>query len=141
MRLAGGTILYRTKYQDTIAQSSTEAEFIAAADAGRHILYVRSILEQIGIPQQDATILYEDNQGALLLANAQQPTKRTRHMDIKHFILQQWVENDLIILKRIATADNYADILTKTTGRIIFTRHMNYIMGKHIPHYVPHVRT
>jgi hypothetical protein len=32
LRLAGGTILYKTKYQDTIAQSTTEAEFTAACD-------------------------------------------------------------------------------------------------------------
>ena len=70
------------------------------------------------------------------MANAQQPTKRTRHMDIKHFILQQWVEKDLILLRRISTADNYADALTKATSRIIFHRHMSYIMGKHKPQYV-----
>jgi hypothetical protein len=63
--------------------SSTEAEFTAAAEDGKYILYVRSILEQIGIPQHEATTLYEDNQGSLLMENAQQPTKRTRHMDMK----------------------------------------------------------
>ena len=83
IQLAGGTILYKTRYQDTIALSSTEAEFTAAAEAGKYILYVRSILDELGIEQHLATTLYEDNQGAPLMANAQQPTKRTRHMDIK----------------------------------------------------------
>jgi hypothetical protein len=84
LRIAGGTVLYKTKYQDTVALSSTEAEFTAAAEASKYILYVRSILDQLGIPQDAATpVLYKDNQGALLLTNAQQPTKRTRHMDIK----------------------------------------------------------
>jgi deoxyuridine 5'-triphosphate nucleotidohydrolase len=136
IRIAGGTILYKTRFQDTVALSSTEAEFTAAAEAGKYILYVRSILNEIGIPQDEATILYEDNQGALLMANAQQPTKRTRHMDIKTFILQQWVEEDLIRLKRIATSDNYSDILTKATGRTLFYRHMNFIFGKIRPTYV-----
>ena len=124
LRLAGGTIFYKTKYQDTIAMSSTEAEFTAAAEAGKYILYVRSILEQIGVSQQLATVLYEDNQGALLMANAQQPTKRTRHMDIKHFALQDWVMNDLIRLQRINTLDNYSDVMTKATARVLFYRHM-----------------
>ena len=79
--------------------------------------------------------LYEDNQGALLMANAQQPTKRTRHMDIKTFVLQHWVEQDLIRLKRINTTDNYSDVMTKATGRTLFYRHMNYILGKVIPAY------
>ena len=135
LRIAGGTIFYKTKFQDTIAMSSTEAEFTAAAEAGKYILYVRSILDQLGIPQDEATTLYEDNQGALLMANAQQPTKRTRHMDIKTFALQDWVERDLIRLKRINTSDNYADVMTKATGRTLFYRHMNYILGKIPPSY------
>ena len=135
LRLAGGTIFYKTKYQECIALSSTEAEFTAAAEAGKYILYVRSILEQIGIPQELATILHEDNRGALLMANTQKPTKRTRHMDVKHFKLQDWVEQDLIKLEAIATADNYADAMTKAVGKSLFHRHMDYVLGKHPPQY------
>ena len=60
-KLAGGAVLYRTAYQPTIAHSSTETEFAAACDAGKHILYLCSLLEEIGLRQTDATILYEDN--------------------------------------------------------------------------------
>ena len=67
--------------------SSTEAEFTAACDAAKAILYIRSILDEINISQDEATTLYIDNNGALLMANAQQPTRQTHHMDIKHFAL------------------------------------------------------
>ena len=93
------------------------------------------LLDQIGIPQEAATVLYEDNQGALLMANAQKPTKRTRHMDIKAFGIQDWVQRDLLSLQRINTADNYADAMTKALGRTLFYRHVNYIMGKIVPTY------
>ena len=136
VRMAGGTIFYKTKFQDTVSMSSTEAEFIAAAEAGKYILYLRSILQEIGLEQQHATILFEDNQGALLMANAQRPTKRTRHMEIKHFALQDWVLKDLLTLKRIDTKDNYSDVMTKATARVLFHRHINYIMGKIKPQYV-----
>ena len=36
-RLAGDVILYKTKFQDVVALSSTEAEFIAACDAGKNV--------------------------------------------------------------------------------------------------------
>lgn len=71
---AGGVVGYQCKYQDVMAHSSTEAEFTAACDAGKMILYFRSVLEDLGFEQKDATVLYEDNNGALLMANAQQPT-------------------------------------------------------------------
>ena len=136
IKLAGAAVLCKARFQDTIALSSTEAEFIAAVEAGKYILYLRSILHDIGIPQDDATVLFEDNQGSLLMASAQQPTKRTRHIDIKNFVLQDWCETDIIAMKRINTADNSSDTLTKATARTIFYRHMEYIQGKIVPEYV-----
>ena len=97
----------------TLSLSSTEAEFTAACDAGKVILYVCSILNEIGVSQNEATTLFIDSNGALLMGNAQQPTRRTRHTDIKHFSLLDWIERKLIILQRINTSDNSADALTK----------------------------
>jgi hypothetical protein len=74
---AGGAIEYKTKYQDTIVLSSTEAEFSAACDAAKMILFFRSLLDNLGIEQQHCTVLSEDNNGALMMANAQHPTRRT----------------------------------------------------------------
>jgi hypothetical protein len=137
LMFAGGAIGYRCKYQDTIAHSSTEAEFTAACDAGKLILFFRSLLYDLGIEQEHATILYEDNSGALLMANAKQPTRRTRHMDIKKFALLDWVEQDLIILHNIKTAENAADGLTKPLAKQLFYRHSDTMMGRRVPDYVP----
>ena len=71
IKLAGGTVLYKARFQETIALSTTEAEFIAAVEAEKYILYLRSILHDICMAQDEATILYEDNQGSLLMAQAQ----------------------------------------------------------------------
>ena len=121
--------MYKTKYQDTVALSSTEAEFAAACDAGRAVLYIRSILDEINIPQDAATTIYIDNNGALMMANAQQPTRRTRHMDMKKFVLQDWVERDLLLFKRISSTDNYSDSLTKPMTKDLHYRHNDYTMG------------
>ena len=133
--MAGGSIYYKSKYQPTIALSSTEAEFVAATATGKAILYVRSILEELGLPQTDATTLYIDNNGALNMANQGQPTRNTRHMELKSFAIQQWVERDLLYLKRIKSEFNYADAMTKVLGRTKFHQHFNYIMGKTRPTY------
>ena len=49
IQLAGGTIAYKTKFQPTVALSTTEAEFMAACDVGRMSLFVRSILWDLNI--------------------------------------------------------------------------------------------
>ena len=74
IKYCGGTISYKTKFQDTIALSSPEAEFTAARDAGKAILLVHSILEEIGDPQNEKTAFFIENNGILLMGNAQQPT-------------------------------------------------------------------
>jgi hypothetical protein len=118
--LAGGTIAYKCKFQPTVAGSSTEAEFMAADDMGKMILFVRRVLWDLDIPQEASTLLYEDNDGCTVMGNAQKPTPRTRHIDIKYFSLCEWVERDLILLGRIDTSINMSNHLTKSLQPLLF---------------------
>ena len=99
-------------------------------------MYLRSILEEIGLPPQHATIIYEDNAAAIEMANAQRPTRRTKHMELKHFALLQWCETDQIILTAISTSDNAADGLTKPLATVLFGRHRATLLGFRPPSYV-----
>ena len=56
-------------------------------------------------------------------------------MDIKNFVIIDWVEHDLLIMKRISTSDNYSDPMTKQVGRVLHYRHFDYILGKQVPKY------
>ena len=134
--LAGAVVSYKSKLQPTVALSSTEAEFAAASEAGKIVLYLRTILEEINVPQEHATTLYEDNDGALLMANAGQPTRRTRHIDIRYFALLDWVERDLLALEEIHSPENCSDPLTKAVGKNDFWKHYDILMGRKIPKFV-----
>ncbi len=113
IRLAGGTIAYKCKFQPTVAGSSTEAKFMAACNVGKMILFVQNILWDLNVPQEAATLLYEDNDGCTAMGNAQKLTLQTRHIDIKHFSLCKWIECDLILLDHTNTSINMADHLRK----------------------------
>ena len=113
IRLAGGTIAYKCKFHPTVAGSSTEAEFMAAYNTGKMILFVRSILWDLHIPQVAATVLFEDNDGCTAMGNAQKPSPCTRHIDIKYFSLCEWVERNLMLLEHIDTSINMSDHMTK----------------------------
>ena len=128
--LAGGAICYKTRYQEAIALSSTEAEFVTASDAGKMALYIRSLLEDLGIIQQKATLLYEDNMGAFKMATLGQPTKRTKHINIRFYALQEWIEHNLIRMEYLSTQHNIADTLTKGLGHQVFHRHNDILMDK-----------
>ena len=117
--------------------SLTKAEFMAACDLGRMCLFIRSILCDLDILQEAATVAYEDNDGCTSMGNAQKPTPRTLHIDIKYFTLCNWIERDLIILECIDTSINPSDHLTKALSRILFHRHADFLLGHVPPQYSP----
>ena len=131
------TIAYKCKFQPTVAGSSTELEFMAAYDTGKMILYVKIILWDLGIPQEAATAMHENNDACTAMGNAQKPTPWMRHMDIKYFLLCDWVEWDLMHLERVNTKINMADMFTKSLPRLMFYQHVNYLLGHVPPKYSP----
>ena len=132
----GAAIVYKTMLQRTIALSSTEAEFYALTEAGKLVLYIRFVLEDLGLIQQNPTSIYEDNKGCLQMTQALKPTKRTRHVETRYFAILEWSQTEQICIKKIDTADNASDNLTKANGRILFHRHADSILGKRKPLYV-----
>jgi hypothetical protein len=71
------------------------------------------------------------------MGNAQKPTPRTRHMDIKYFSICEWVDHDLMHLERIDTSINMADHFTKALNRALFHRHTDFLLGHVPPMYSP----
>jgi hypothetical protein len=133
--LAGGCVAYKTQLLPTVALSSTEAEYMGACNSGKMILFVWSILWDLGVPQLAASILYKDNDACIAMANAQKPTTCIRHMDIKYHVLCEWVEHDLLILSWVYTSINMSDHFIKQLGPTLFHRHVGYIMGRVPLHY------
>jgi hypothetical protein len=134
--LAGAAIYYRTRLQPTVAQSSTEAEFCNMTDAGKAALYLRSILDELGIDQIMPTQILADNRGARQLSNARQPTRRTRHVDMKYFVILEWTEEERIAYPEVSTNNNFSDSLTKPTGRVKHYEHHDIMMGRRRPAYI-----
>ena len=132
---AGAAIYYKTRLQPTVAQSSTEAEFVNMADAGKAALYMRCILDELQIFQQQPTKIFADNAGAIKLANAQKPTRRTRHVELKHMVILQWCDDELLSFLETKSESNYSDSLSKATERTKFYQHCDVIMGRRKPAY------
>ena len=140
-QLAGGAIYYRCRLQPDTAQSSTEAELYSMTNAGKAALYIRSILEELGQEQTLPTTIEADNRGATQLSNAHQPTKHTRHVAMKHFVILEWTEEDKIIYKQTPTDSMISDSLTKPNARIKHNEHFDIIMGRQKPMYVKETKS
>lgn len=130
MHMSGGPVMYKAWLHPTVSGSSPKAEFMFAYDAGCMSLYLHSILWDLGLQQDAATILYEDNDGATAMANAGKPVPCTRHIDVKFYAIQEWVECNLLVLRCIDTSINMANHLTKPLPRIFFYYHYAFYMGQ-----------
>ena len=114
---------------------------MAACDVGRMCLFIRSVLWDLKITQEAATITYEDNGGCTAMGNTQKPTNRTHHINIKYFALCKWIELNLIHLECVDTAINTADHLTKALTCTLFHQHADYLLGHVSPRYSPAYET
>ena len=63
--------------------------------------------------QHGATTVYEDNEGAVKLANNPMASNRTKHIGIKHHYIRELVDAKIIAVVSVGTADMLAVGLTK----------------------------
>ncbi|GMF35814.1 unnamed protein product [Phytophthora fragariaefolia] len=114
--VGNGPVVFKSKYQRTVALSSAEAEYMALILCVQEVLWTRSMLKDMGKEQEDATQIWEDNQGAIVLTQNAGYHARTKHVDIRHHFIRENVENGTVKVDYIDTKRQLADMLTKALG-------------------------
>ncbi|KAI2513916.1 hypothetical protein MHU86_300 [Fragilaria crotonensis] len=110
--------------------STLESEYSALSASMRTLLPLRDLLGEICKeltlpPDFKSTIrcrVFEDNNGALLLATKQRITNRTKYFLVKWHFFWHHVRNGDVEVLKIATTDQLADYLTKGLNREVFER-------------------
>lgn len=113
--LAGTAISWSSKKQRTTALSTVEAEYLSMCHAAKEVLWLRSILTELGAGDLSPSpqILQVDNQGAMALAQNQITSERNKHIELRHFFLREMVDLRQLIFQYVPTTDNHADVMTK----------------------------
>ena len=109
----GGAVSWRCKLQSTIALSTAEAEFDALCAATREAMYLRGLLQEMGLQQQQATTIFEDNQPCIALARNPMTSARTRHVALRFDFVREKLRAALVDVVYCPTGDMVADMLTK----------------------------
>ena len=86
MSMGKGVIYGTSTRQKITTKSSAEAELVGASDIMSQVMWTRYFLEAQGCTVDDS-ILYQDNQSAILLEKHGKglSSKRTRHINIRYF--------------------------------------------------------
>jgi len=80
-------------------------------------------LADLGVPQTTPSVIYEDNQGAIGLAEHQRGLGRAKHIDVRFHFIRQYIAGGDILVRYIPTEKQTADILTKALPAPAFNRH------------------
>ncbi|KAH9296016.1 hypothetical protein KI387_039604, partial [Taxus chinensis] len=81
--MGSGPISWGSKKQHFVSRSSTEAEYRSAGEAVCEAIWLRRILEGLGIPQDKPTTMYVDNEGVLKLVRNPVFHERTKHIEVQ----------------------------------------------------------
>ncbi|KAM6562912.1 hypothetical protein CsatB_022910 [Cannabis sativa] len=123
--LGGGAVVWRSAKQTSISDSTMEAEYIAAAEAAKELVWLRKFFTSIGVVpgMEKPLVLLCDNNGAI--ANSKEPRshKRSKHIERKYHIIREYVARGDVLVEKVDTEDNLADPFTKVLAVTAFEKH------------------
>lgn len=112
----GSPISWCSRRQRTTASSTMETEYIAASEATREVVWLRSLLTEIYLPQSGPSKILIDNQAAISLSKNPLSHAESKHIDIRYHVIRERVKSGEIQVAYVPTAQQRADVFTKALG-------------------------
>jgi hypothetical protein len=122
------SISWNAKKQATVSRSSTEAEYKSLANATAEVMWVQTLLAELGVSQSKAAILWCGNIGATYLSANPMFHARTKHIEVDYHFVRERVAQKLLDIRFISSGDQVADGFTKslsTRQLEVFRRNLN----------------
>ena len=109
-----GPISWKEARQGGVTLSSSEAEFVAASQAGKEVLYLHALLKRFAYPQMRPTQLWEDIGSCIPMRENPINRERSRHVGVLLYFLRDTVRDGAVKLIKCAGTQNVDDVLTKS---------------------------
>jgi len=110
--LGGCAISWKSTLQPTVALSSTEAEYMAITEAIKEAIWLKAFLGEID-SLGNPIMVFCDNQSVVHLTNDRMFHERTKHINIRYHFVRDVISEGNVLVKKISTEENPADMLTK----------------------------
>ncbi|CAM8949587.1 unnamed protein product [Rhodiola kirilowii] len=114
-------VSWGSKKQNSVALSTAEAEYIAAAACCAQILWLRNLLSDFNL-HFDQVPIFCDNTSAISIAKNPVQHGKSKHIEIKHHFLRDCVEKELVSINFCRSEDQVADIFTKSLHKDAFEK-------------------
>jgi dihydroorotase len=116
----GCLVTWQSVKKQAVALSSYVAEYMATFAMACQASWLRRLLGELLNQEEETVKLYVDNQSAIQLVKNPVFHDRSKHIDTHFHYIRECVEDGKIVVEHIGTANQLADIVTKSLGRVQF---------------------
>ena len=123
----GVAVVWKSSKQETTADSTTEAEYIAASDTAKEAVWIKKFISRLGVVPSsvDLITLLCDNNGAIAQAKEPRSHQRSKHVLRRYHLIREIIARQDVKIERVPTDQNIADPLTKALSQEKFENHVN----------------
>jgi len=114
--LGNSLVSWKSKKQDTVSKSSTEAEYRALSSLNCEILWIIKLLRDLKVKVTLPVELFCDNRSAVLICSNPVLHERTKHIDIDVHLVRDKVSEGVVKVIQVSSLNQIADIFTKPLG-------------------------
>jgi hypothetical protein len=124
--LNGGAVSWKSSKQNTVADSTTEAEYIATSEAAKEAVWIRNFVSELGVvpSASNPMNLYCDNSGATAQAKEPRAHKRAKHVLQCYHLIREIIGQGVVKVCKVHTDHNVADPLMKPLPQPKHEAHM-----------------
>ncbi|RVW54645.1 Retrovirus-related Pol polyprotein from transposon RE1 [Vitis vinifera] len=116
----GNLVTWRSKKQSVVSRSRAEAEFRAMAHDICEGIWLRRVLKELKISDEEPMKMFCDNQSTISIAKNPVHHDRTKHVEIDRHFIKDKIEEGIIKMLYVPTSLQTTDILTKALPRKVF---------------------
>ncbi|KAK8600801.1 hypothetical protein V6N12_050649 [Hibiscus sabdariffa] len=113
--LNGGVVSWKSSKKDTVADSTTEAEYIAVSEAAKEVVWIKKFISELGVVPciSNAIELHCDNNGAIVQAKEPRSHQRSKHILRRFHLIREIIDRGDVETCKVQTDDNIAEPLMK----------------------------
>ena len=114
----GGPVMWSAKKHNHSGRSTTDDEYMAMAHASNAVLWIRSLLDEMGFGAlvSSPTLMLGDNLQATSLARDDRLTQANRYFRREYHFSKECYESGDTCPRKVPGSENISDLLTKSLG-------------------------
>ena len=121
LKLGNNPVIWSSRRQNVVALSTTEAEYIAASEAVKEMIWLRRMVNEI-FKKTIRPVLFVDNQSSIKLIKNPEFHRKTKHIDVKYHFVREKYDEKIFEIVYVPTDEQQADVFTKALTNTLFAK-------------------